>query len=426
MKDNPSAMDRLRRTSLLTLAFVLTLLLLSIGSLTAQAHAGPEQRANQSLTWNPLTARSPAADSLSVPATDTITSTLHLALVAQDYASVLRVVTPNEAWTADWWQWIQRTNSAPIGQQGSVDCGLGQTGDLWFLAGTDGYTPVVRSCIVPPDKTYLAPLQTIAWHNEGSENLTVPEKRAVLDAVFSDEQPGPSNTRICRLESSIDGEPVDNTRLQSPTFLYAADPEAVADGYWIAFRVPGGTHVVKFRGALCDWELNVPINDINVTYTLVVDANAAIEGAPWQLFVWDTSAGPLATGCSPQDPTGVMSCDMVTLGRNSDYAATPPWPYTAPAAGALLTVVDIANSGDEFEVFDNEVSIGVTSPAQDGIDCPVPTGGDPGVCVRQEGMSFGEFMLGPGDHLLTIKPVKGFDFGVGYFRIEPMQSSAAE
>lgn len=426
MINNPSASYRLRRTSLLALAFVLTLLLLSTSSLAAQADVGSERQANESITWNLPTARARAAASLSVPATDTITSTLHLPLVTQDYASILRVVAPREAWTADWWLWIQRVNSVPIGQQGSVDCGLGQTGDLWFLAGTDGYTPVVRSCVVPPDKTFLVPLQTIAWFNEGSENLTVPEKRAVLNAVFSDEEPGPYNTRACRLESSVDGEPVDNVQLQSPTFLYATDPEAVADGYWIAVRVPDGTHVVKVHGALCDWETNVPINDVNVTYTLEVDPNAAFVGEPWQMFVWDTTVGPIATGCSPQDPTGVLSCDVVTLGRNSNYAATPPWLYTAPAAGALLTVVDIANSGDEFEVFDNEVSIGVTSPAQDGIDCSVPTGGDPGVCVRQEGMSSGEFMLGPGDHSLTIKPVKGFDFGVGYFRIEPMQGSAVE
>ncbi len=426
MIGNPSISCWLRSASLLACAFVLTLLLLSTGSLAVQAHAGPIQQATQSIADNPPTARPLAAASLSVPATDTITSTLHLPLVTQDYASILRVVTPKAAWTADWWRWIQRTNSVPIGQQGSVDCGLGQIGDLWFLAGTDGYTPVARSCIVPPDKTFLIPLQTVAWHNEGSENLTVPEKRAVLNAVFSDEEPGPYNTRACRLESSVDGEPVDNVRLQSPTFLYATDPEAVADGYWIAVRVPDGTHVVTVHGALCDWETNVPINDVNVTYTLEVDPNAAFAGEPWQLFVWDTTAGPIATGCSPQDPTGVMSCDMVMLGRNSDYAATPPWLYTAPAAGALLTVVDIANSGDEFEVFDNEVSIGVTSPAQDGIDCPVPVGGDPGVCLRQEGMSSGDFVLGPGDHSITIKPVKGFDFGVGYFRIEPMKDAVAE
>ena len=426
MIETTSALYILRRPSLIVLPLVLTLMLLVAGSPVVEAHSvAPDQVNRTSVVLQPTTSLPSAALPL-VPATDTVTATVHLPLVARNYTTWITSVAPEEAWTADWWQWSERTNSAPIYQQGNVDCGLGQTGDVWFLAGTDGNGPVERTCVVPPDKTFLVPLQTVAWHNEGSENLTVPEKRAVLDSVFSDTEPGPYTSKICHLESSINGEPVNNVRLQSPTFHLVADPEAVADGYWFAFHVIRGTHTIKFRGALCDFNTGIPTNDINVTYMIEVGADDSAEGASWQLFVWNTNLNPYATGCSPQDPTGVVPCDGVSLGRNSVYAGSPPWSFTAPANGARLTVVDTGDSGDEFELFDNGVSIGMTSPAQASVYCYVPVGGDPGLCLRETGMSSGEFMLGAGDHSITIKPVKGFDFGVGYFRFEPIEAGARE
>jgi len=422
MKKSTFLLYRQLKASSLFLAVGFAALMLLSGWLSTQTHASYPQPEGRSIAQYAPTGSGFSRVDLSTPATDTITSTLYLPVVNHSIVQTVTILAAQPAWTANWWQWISRLNSIPIYQQGTVDCGLGQTGDVWFLAGSEGNSPIVRKCAVPPNKTFVVPLQTIAWANEGAEDLTVPEKRAVLDSVYSDAQPGPLNTKICRLESSVNGEVVSNERLESPPFLYKGDPEAVADGFWYAFKLISGTHTVKFRGTLCDFNNDTPTNDIAVTYTILVDSGETSPGVKWQLFVWNTNIKPEATGCSPSDPDGVVPCDAVSLGRNSIYAATPPWHYEAPDAGAVLTVVDTASSGDQFEVFDNNVSFGFTSPARGDADCPVPEGGDPGVCLEQPGMSFGTFVLGPGAHSITIKPVTGSFVGVGYFRIAPATS----
>lgn len=46
----------------------------------------------------------------------------------------------------------------------------------------------------------------------------------VLDEVFSDSVPGILNTKICYLESIVNGMPYQQTRLASPPFQRRADP----------------------------------------------------------------------------------------------------------------------------------------------------------------------------------------------------------
>ena len=175
-------------------------------------------------------------------------------------------------WTAAWWQWVERTNNVPVEGQGNVDCTLGQTGDLWFLAGTQGGAPVVRNCTVPGGKILFVPLITYSWSNEGSENLTVAEKRQLLAAIFSETEPGVLNSKPCYLESTVDGVSVAYGRLQSPPFSLHADPEAVSDGYWFAFGPAEGEHLVHFSGIMCDFVTNVPVLTVDVTYNLTVQA----------------------------------------------------------------------------------------------------------------------------------------------------------
>ncbi|MCB0063031.1 MAG: hypothetical protein KDE19_12990 [Caldilineaceae bacterium] len=420
MQHNPMihARNRFGRTYRLFGAFGLACMLLFAGWYLAQAHQ--VSQLHEGIATPLLPRAAVAFDAVSQPslASPEVTSTLYLPFVAQTVVQTTTLISPQAAWTAAWWQWNERVHSLPIYQEGNVDCGLGQSGDIWFLAGSEGTVPITRTCTVLPNKTLVVPLQTAAWNNEATENLSVPEKRAVLDSIYSDTQPGPLNSKICHLEANIDGKVVDNTRLQAPTFAYRGDPEAVADGFWFAFKVPIGVHVIHFQGTLCDFDSDAPIYDIDVTYTLNVEFPGSSSSADWQLFVWNTEINSLATGCSPADPDGVIPCGAVDLGRNSSYAGTPPWDYDAPAEGAMLKVVDIANGGDEFEIFDNDVSIGHTSSSQGDAYCPVPEGGDPGICFGQEGISSGEFALASGAHSITIKPENGSDVGVAYFRLE--------
>ena len=84
-------------------------------------------------------------------------------------------VDPAANWTAEWWQWAERLNNVPITEEGTVDCSNGQVGSIWFLAGTQGGSPVERSCGVTSDKTLLAPLFNADYFNDPPENLSIQE-----------------------------------------------------------------------------------------------------------------------------------------------------------------------------------------------------------------------------------------------------------
>lgn len=178
--------------------------------------------------------------------------------------------TPRPEWTASWWQWIEGVGEAPLSQTGTVDCSLGQSGDIWFLAGTGGGPPVERTCTVPQGKMLVIPLITVAWNNEPGEDLTVVEKQAVLDGVFSDSVPGIFNSKACNLNITWDGESRSYYRLMSPPFQRYADPEAVSDGFWFAHRPSVGAHEITFSGDLCDFDTDEPIFNVDVTYNLTV------------------------------------------------------------------------------------------------------------------------------------------------------------
>lgn len=176
--------------------------------------------------------------------------------------------TPNQ--TAEWWQWSDRTTG--VHQEiGDVDCSRGQTGSVWFLATSVG-GPAVRNCSIPTGTTIVAPIFTAAWSNEGSENLTVVEKRKVLEDLLSDTVPGDYNAEVCDMASSIDGMGITGIRVRSTAFLSLGDAESVSDGYWFAVQLAPGSHQLHFAGSLCVFGTTIPIADstIDATYHLVV------------------------------------------------------------------------------------------------------------------------------------------------------------
>src|SRR5690242_19691475 len=62
-------------------------------------------------------------------------------------------------WSASWWQWAHGTPvhtgdavTHPVVDTGDVDCSIGQTGPVWFLAGTFGFPSAytaTRRCEIP-------------------------------------------------------------------------------------------------------------------------------------------------------------------------------------------------------------------------------------------------------------------------------------
>jgi hypothetical protein len=159
---------------------------------------------------------------------------------------------------------------------------------------------------------------------------------------------------------------------------------------------------------------------------LIVSCRAAIA-APIASGVFlefgFTGAGVPATGCDPADPAG--SFCIPSSSTPTDFLPAPPWTFTADAAGATLIVTDAFFSGDQFELFDLGLSIGVTStPAALGVvDC----GDDPVVCLATAGMSRGTFTLAAGPHSITIVPTLSPDFGgAGYLRVDGATAAVPE
>jgi len=159
---------------------------------------------------------------------------------------------------ADWYQW-QETYYPDFSF--GEDCGLGQRGNVWFLGGTGGGDPVVRECYdpVPAGKRLFFPLVNLAAFNDPSENLSVDEKRMVLDDLFGDQDAEDAfgGAQVCKLTAVLDGEPVVFSeipiqRVQTPPLEWGGDPEAVGDGYWVLLpKLSLGEHTIQFTGGLC-------------------------------------------------------------------------------------------------------------------------------------------------------------------------------
>jgi hypothetical protein len=116
----------------------------------------------------------------------------------------------------------------------------------------------------------------------------------------------------------------------------------------------------------------------------------------WLQFLFN--AGGAATGC-------FGGCTATTNPLAAD-ALAPPWTFSGPAT---VTVLDLFISGDTFELFDNLVSLGVSSlPTGDG-EC----GNNIGCALADPSYSRLLVELGSGAHSLTIRNVASATAGGG-------------
>jgi hypothetical protein len=83
-----------------------------------------------------------------------------------------------------------------------------------------------------------------------------------------------------------------------------------------------------------------------------------------------------------------------------------PFTFTS-VANVEITVTDTLCMGDVYEVFDNNVSLGTTSPV--GLNCDSPAF-DPDDAIAA-GFSSGVFTVGPGSHSIHIVPVQQVSSG---------------
>jgi hypothetical protein len=151
-------------------------------------------------------------------------------------------------WSAQWWQWLLAipTPKNPNLDTTGEDCAEGQTGPVWYLAGSFFGGTFTRSCTVPAGKALLLPLVN-ALFGAGAFDCTptVPDVLCDLNvlrratAALVD-----ANASADNLKVEIDGVPVrnlDDFRVQSPVMSLTYPPDNVIALIFNA-EVPGGTY----------------------------------------------------------------------------------------------------------------------------------------------------------------------------------------
>ena len=94
-----------------------------------------------------------------------LTLTLLLATALPTQAQLIPPAKPiagvtQEEWSKRWWHWALsfEDEDSPVADADGSLCANGQSGPVWFLAGTYGTKRAVRSCSIPAGKTLFFPL----------------------------------------------------------------------------------------------------------------------------------------------------------------------------------------------------------------------------------------------------------------------------
>jgi hypothetical protein len=203
---------------------------------------------------------------------------------AEDFGNP-EIVQPNSnefgnaygEWSARWWQWLLSIPDAknPNLDRTGANCADGQTGQVWFLAGTFGGS-ARRSCTIPAGRDLFFPALNELF-GQGLGDCTGPDDCDVtaLRKLAATKADDPKS-----LEVTIDGIRVaklDQYRVTSPAFNVFLPQGAifslpngtigpvVSDGYWLLLApLSRGQHIIHFKS------VDNSGLTIDVTYTLTV------------------------------------------------------------------------------------------------------------------------------------------------------------
>lgn len=131
---------------------------------------------------------------------------------------------------------------------------------------------------------------------------------------------------------------------------------------------------------------------------------AAITVGTWYEFGFGGVGSALTSG------TGTVALTS----PSTTYAPDPAWTFTIGATGGQLFVTDAFQSGDRFEIFNNSVSMGLTSAPTLGSSC----GSVLNCALVDSNFSKAFFALAPGSYSITGTAVLSpFGGGAGAFRV---------
>ncbi|MFI5381230.1 MAG: hypothetical protein ACHRHE_18185 [Tepidisphaerales bacterium] len=171
-------------------------------------------------------------------------------------------------WATRWWQWAFSipANINPLLDDTGQNADVGQSGDVWFLAGTWGNGTVDRKVAIPADKALFFPVINSVYVNtpaygdnpwsEDQENFLRAYNAAAIDGATD-------------VACQVDGQAVkhlDHYRFATPddreymvdmpdNNLFGIDPGTYGptedDGYYLMLApLSPGEHTIHFIGAL--------------------------------------------------------------------------------------------------------------------------------------------------------------------------------
>lgn len=182
---------------------------------------------------------------------------------------------------AKWWQWLLSIpkDSSPAADDTGKNCGLGQHGPVWFLAGTFGGS-AFRTCTIPAGKAIFFPFlgaecSLIEYPNLKTESDLRGCAKTAADAISN-------------LQLVVDGRAfadLQKYRIQSPLFnltlppandygVAAGQTQSVADGYYVLLgTLPRGAHDIHFAASVVGFTTtNIPTYNFatEATYHLII------------------------------------------------------------------------------------------------------------------------------------------------------------
>lgn len=154
-----------------------------------------------------------------------------------------------------WWQWAMRLPDGVRAYQdpSGAQCGMNQSGPVWFLAGTEGTMRVSRQCDIPVGRFVFFPVISMIVH-------TAPGKP--IDCKTAQAQVRSNNNHLAEASVMLDGQAiqrVESRRIRSSRCFDAyakaeylehhpAFVPAAVDGYWIMLGpLSEGTHHLVVR-----------------------------------------------------------------------------------------------------------------------------------------------------------------------------------
>jgi hypothetical protein len=192
-------------------------------------------------------------------------------LVLQDTPErVAKYQTDAKGWLT--WAMGLPWSTGPVNDTTGVACDLGQSGDIWYLAGTAG-GPVTRDCTIPEDKALFFPLRNL-WSIPPAEFVSTPADIADFVGFFTGYFPQ-DRAETCTLTLRVDGHDLlpsfsaldQNLWVQDlnpfPIFVNPTDnfagypggqmPAALFDGHYALLRpLSKGEHTLEFSATQCD------------------------------------------------------------------------------------------------------------------------------------------------------------------------------